>query len=412
MTQRIEIAGIRLRILDPDFGAGGQGKAMLVEPEDLPGTRMVLKELPYKPETEARLKWVCQRNLAQLTAAFAAPIICETTGQGTILHLAPLAEGVPQEDDPARALPHNLQICLEFVCLLLLLEENGLSHGDISPNNVFIAPDGRVSLIDFDGCLAYDPDVPPPDTIGTRPMLAPEQRDGTRQAPTRESGYYQAGMMLSMIIRQHYPTDGMPSEPNAVDQILCHGGWPEHLRPLDPGEDPIDILGGELIALFDRAFSLNPTDRPNYDEWRRALIRALHNCWIHDCGAAFVADATTTTACPDCGASIQIPSGKKQLKIQLLPTGGRFGVEIKDQTPIILGRSTMTGLPPTVSGRHLEILPFKGKLFLRHVGSNPTLIQQGGQWYQLQETWLDEPGPNAPIELQLADQRLNIVSGS
>lgn len=194
-------------------------------------------------------------------------------------------------------------------------------------------------------------------------------------------------------------------------RFCVRGGWPEHLRPLDPDEAPIDVLGDELIALFDRAFSLNPADRPNYDEWRRALMRALHNCWIHDCGAAFVADATTT-ACPECGVSIRIPNGKKELKIQLLPTGARFGVVIKDQNPIILGRSTMTGLPPTVSGRHLEILPFKGKLFLRHVGTNPTLIQQGGQWYQLQEIWIDEPGPNVPIELQLADQRLNIVGGS
>jgi len=411
MTQRIDIAGIRTRVIDPQFGAGGQGQAMLVELEDQPGTRMVIKELPANSATLARLKWLCQQNLSQLTAAFAAPIVCEDTGNGAILHLAPLADGVAQDEDIGRALPHNLQICLELVCLLQLLEENGLAHGDLAPSNLFIGADGSVSLIDFDGFLPFDLQVPPPDTIGQRPMLAPEQRNGSHPAPTRESCYYQAAMMMSMVARGHYVTDGMPSEPAAVDQVLCNGGWPEHIRPLDPGEPPVVVLGDELVALFDRAFSLNPSDRPNYDEWRRALTRALHNCWVHDCGDAFVADANTL-ACPGCGAAITISKATRELKIQLLPGGPRFGVELKDRTPIVLGRSTMPGLPSTVSSRHLEILPFNGKLLLRHVGSNPTLIEQNGQWYQLNEIWLDQANLKGAVQLQLADQKLALVSGT
>lgn len=411
MTQRIDVAGVRTRVIDPHLGSGGQGKAMLVELEDLPGTRMVLKELPAKPETLARIKWLCDLNLAGLTPAFAAPIVCEDTGKGTILHLAPLADGVAQDEDIGRALPHNLQICLELVCLLQLLEEHGLAHGDLAPSNLFIGADGSVYLIDFDGFLPFDQTVPPPDTIGQRPMLAPEQRDGSHQAPTKESGYYQAAMMLSLICRGHYVTDGLPSEPNAVDHVLCQGGWPEHIRPLDPGEPPVEVLGDELVALFDRAFSLNPADRPNYDEWRRALTRALHNCWIHECGEAFVADPHTS-ACPGCGHAITLPQTSKHLKIQILPNGPKFGVEMKDQVPIVLGRSTMTGLAPTVSGRHLEILPFKGKLLLRHVGTNPTLIQQNGQWYQLKEAWIEETDLAGKIKLQLADQHIRLVSGS
>ena len=408
MTQRIDIAGIRTRVIDPQFGAGGQGQAMLVDLEDLSGTQMVLKILSVKPDTEARLKWLCQKNLSRLSPAFAAPIVCETKGDGNILHLAPLASGVPQDEDPPRALPYNLQICLEFVCLLQLLEENGLSHGDIAPSNLFIAPDGSVGLIDFDGFLSFDPDVPPPDTIGQRPMLAPEQRDGTCQTPTRESGYFQAAIMMSMILTGRYPTDGLPSEPNAVDRMICQGHWPEHDRPVGVDDLPIEALGFELVTLFDRAFSLNPADRPGPDEWRRALTRALHNCWIHDCGVAFVADVTTV-ACPGCTAAISIPKATRQLKLQVLPNGPRYGVDLVDQKLIVLGRTTMPGLPPTVSGRHLEILPFKNKLLLRHVGSNPTLIQRNGQWYQLRETWLHETSLNAPIELQLATTLIRLL---
>jgi serine/threonine protein kinase len=255
MTKRVDIAGIRVRVVNDHLGQGGQGVAQLVELEDWPGTQMVLKKSKCKPGTEARLRWLCQQNLARLSAAFAAPIICETTGQGTILHLAPLAEGVPQDEDPSRALPHNLQICLEFICLLQILEENGLSHGDIAPSNLFIAADGSVHLIDFDGFLAFDQSVPPPDTIGQRPMLAPEQRNGSHETPTRESGYFQAAMMMSMILTGHYPTDGLASEPAAVDQMIGQGHWVEHDRPADPDDLPVEALGAELVALFDRAFS-------------------------------------------------------------------------------------------------------------------------------------------------------------
>ncbi len=193
-----------------------------------------------------------------------------------------------------------------------------------------------------------------------------------------------------------------------MDKLICQGHWPEHDRIPDPDDLPIKALGAELVALFDRAFSLDPTDRPSLDEWRRALTKAAHNCWIHDCGEAFVSEPSTN-ACPGCGVSVAIPQSTRQLKIQVLPNGPRYGVEIKDRTPILLGRTTMPGLPSTVSGRHLEILPFQGKLLLRHVGSNPTLIEQAGQWFQLYECWIDATDiAIAPISVVLADTPINI----
>ena len=408
MTQKINLAGLELQVLDPNLGAGGQGKAQLVAPASDPATKLVLKELPIGPDTEARVRWLCDQNFTALTPAIAAPIVSELTGHGTILHLASLAPGDAQDEAAPRALPHNLQICLEFVCLIQRLEEAGIVHGDIAPSNIFIADDGAVSLIDFDGFLALDPSVPPPDTIGQRPMLAPEQRNGSAQRPTVESGYFQMAMLMSMILTGHYPTEGLPSEPAAVDQLLSQGHWPEHDRTPDPDDLPINALGSELVTLFDQAFSLDPSARPNPDTWRRALTRALHNCWVHDCGQAFVA-AATTTQCPGCGAAVKIPNATKELKIQILPNGPRYGVEIKNRTPIILGRATMPGLPPTVSGRHLEILPYQGRLLLRHVGSNPTLIQQNSRWYRISELWLDRVGQSDMIQLMLAESEITLT---
>lgn len=405
MTQRINVDGICARVVNANLGVGGQGVAKLVELDDQLGTQMVLKELPYSKAAAERVEWACRRNFSSLSAAIAAPIVAETGGSGPILHLAPLAVGAPQDEDIPRPFPHNLQICLELACLLQSLEENGIVHGDIAPSNVLIAADGAVQLIDFDGFLSLDPNVPAPDTIGQRPMLAPEQRNGTHQTPTVESGYFQAAMLMSMILTGHFPTDGMPSEPAAVDRVLCQGGWPEHDRTPDPDDLPIEALGPEIVALFDRAFSLTPTDRPGPDEWRRVLTDALHNCWIHDCGQAFVA-RKGTNQCPGCRANLQVPSAARQLRIQVLPNGARYGVELKDGATIVLGRSTMPGLPPTVSGRQLEILPHKNKLLLRHVGRNPTLVQKDGLWYKLNSIWL--PEQSGPIEVKLGDVHLSL----
>lgn len=411
MTKRIDVSGVPVVVDGTPLGRGGQGEVHLAHLKDAPDEKLVLKKLRSSSSALARTQYLCQRNLASVSPAFAAPIVCEDKGKGEILQLMPFAEGVDIEDDVPRSLPQNLEICLEFVSLIQLLEENGIFHGDIAPSNIRIAPDGRVSIIDFDGFLTNDPGVPPPDTIGQRPMLAPEQRNKTCERPTRESGLFALGVFLSMVPTGHYPTEGLAEEPADVDHFMSQGHWPEHDRIPAPEDLPIAALGQELIDLFDRAFSLDPMARPGPDEWRRALIRALQNCWVHDCGQAFVVDVATKT-CPGCGAAVTIPRAKGQLKIQLLPNGPRYGVELKDRIPIILGRNTMPGLSHAVSGRHLEILPFQGKLLVRHVGRHPTLIQQNGQWYRLQEVWLDQATLSAPVELRLADQHLTLVSGA
>lgn len=409
MTRRINIDGLKVEVTQKDLGAGGQGQVHLAHPAAAPDLKLALKEMPFTSTSWERSKYLCGLKLAELSPAFAAPVFCQNNGDGKILHLAPLAEGLSQEDDPVRSFPENLSICLEFVSLMQILEENGISHGDIAPSNVLIAPDGSVSLIDFDGFLATDPSVPLPDTIGQRPMLAPEQRNGNHQAPTRESGYFQIAMLMSMILTSHYPTDGLSSEPAAVDCYLCQGRWPEHDRPVAPDDLPIEALGSNLVALFDRAFSLDVAQRPNPDEWRRALLHALNNCWVHDCGQAFVA-GNNTSSCPGCSAPVQMPRQERKLRFEILPSGAKYSSEIKDNQPLVIGRETMPALPQTVSGRHLEIWPLKEKLLLRHRGSNPTLIQNDRRWYQLQSTWVDVPTTGNPLILQLAETQMEVSS--
>ncbi len=66
----------------------------------------------------------------------------------------------------------------------------------------------------------------------------------------------------------------------------------------------------------------------------------------------------------------------------------RYGVDLVDHQPILLGRDTIPNLPNTVSGCQLELTPFEGKLLLRHLDSNSTLIQKDATWYSLNEYWM------------------------
>jgi len=89
-----------------------------------------------------------------------------------------------------------------------------------------------------------------------------------------------------------------------------------------------------------------------------------------------------------CGNLVTIPITVRKLKIQLLPTGPRYGVDLVDHQPILLGRDTTPNLPNTVSGCQLELTPFEGKLLLRHLDGNPALIQKDATWYSLNEYWM------------------------
>ncbi len=207
---------------------------------------------------------------------------------------------------------------------------------------------------------------------------------------------------LTIFQTGHFVTDGLANDPAEVDDYMSRGYWPEKDRTSSPDDLPIAALGSELRDLFDLAFSLDPSVRPSPDTWRRALTKALHNCWIHDCGQAFVA-APGESTCPGCGQPLTVPSSALVLKITVQDTGVRCSAEIIDRQPIILGRSTIADLPGVVSGRHLEIIPFGDRLLLRHVGRHDTLVQQQGTWYQLQSHWFGRHELSTqPLKIQLA----------
>lgn len=402
MTDYMNIDGIEVEITQKDFGSGNQGKVHLGVLATDPNVPVIVKEMPTLGDAWERTQALCDLHLAGLSSAFAAPIVAETDGGGQVLHISPFALGVSWEDDVDRDFPQCLEMALQFVSLLALLEEHGISHGDIDINNFRIAPDGSISFLDWDGFVSTDSAIPPPNTIGHWRMLAPELRNSTGITPNRETDRFAMAGILTMFLMGYFATDGLTCDPAEVDDYMTRGYWPVKDRQMAFDELPIAVLGQELIDLFDLAFSVDPTVRPSPDTWRLALTRALHNCWIDDCGQAFVAEPGTME-CPGCGKSITVPSSKAVLKIQITESGAHYSVEMIDRQPIILGRATISNMPGAVSGKHLQITPHADRLLLRHVGRHDTLIEYQGSWYRLDQHWVRQSDLiNQQLALKLA----------
>ena len=403
MTEYMNVDGVEVEITQKDFGSGNQGKVHLGVLATDPNIQVAVKEMSFEDDAWERTQAACDLHFSGLSSAFAAPVVAEIGGDGQIVHVSPFALGVSWEDDVDRDFPQCLEMALQFVCLLALLEEHGFSHGDIDINNFRIAPDGSINFLDWDGFASTDPAIPPPNTIGHWRMLAPELRNSTGITPNRETDRFAMAGVLTMFLMGYFATDGLTNDPADVDDYMTRGYWPVKDRHMAPDELPIAVLGQELIDLFDLAFSLDPMVRPSPDTWRLALTHALHNCWIDDCGQAFVAEPGKMQ-CPGCGKSIIVPSSKAVLKIQLTESGARYSVEIVDRQPIILGRATIPNMSAAVSGKHLQITPHADRLLLRHVGRHDTLIEYQGSWYRLDQHWMRQSDlVSQPLSLKFAN---------
>ena len=405
MANTYDVDGIIVNPINPMFGHGGQGCVEQVALHSDPKIGLAFKRMAATPDLQTRTKQLVEFCLPLLSPYLAAPIAFNVEGT-EVVHVAPLAFGHDLENDN-RTFPENMEINFHLACLFTILEEHGIAHGDIAPSNIIITTDGSVYLIDFDNFSSTNSNVPAPTMAGQPMMLAPEIRID-KQCPTIESDRFAFAVLFNMILLRRHPADGQAQVPSDMDLVMASGVWPERNRIAEPDDIPIEALGEPLCRLFDAAFLLEPTQRPTADEWRRALHEALHQLVIHDCGNAFV-QSHTQTHCPWCQVSIEAAAAfTLPLKVTVPDTGARYSMALQDGKTIVLGRSNLGG-HASVSGRHLELTPIGRKIYLRHIGRHPTAILKDGQWYNLQESWLDiSDFATAPIPLRLANLDIDI----
>lgn len=248
------------------------------------------------------------------------------------------------------------QICVNLARGVKKMHQMGLSHSDLSYNNVLVDPTtGSACMIDLDGLVV--PGLFPAEVIGTADFIAPEvlaskhlsKSDPNRKLPNRLTDLHALACLVYMYLLHRHPLKGgkVHDLDTEKDDLLSMGEkalFIEHPtetenRPklnqlskwdvywADVNKLPYSITGPYLKALFDQAFIQglhNPGQRPPAEMWEQALLKTtdlIQPCYNPACEQKwYVFDNTFTPKCPFCGTTHQGTLPVLDLYHQFKPT--------------------------------------------------------------------------------------------
>lgn len=230
-----------------------------------------------------------------------------------------------------------IQVCVNLCRGVKKMHQMGLSHSDLSYNNVLIDPTtGAACMIDLDGLVV--PGLFPAEVIGTADFIAPEvlatkhlnKSDPNRKLPNRLTDLHALACLIYMYLLHRHPLKGgkVHDLDTEKDDLLSMGEkalfiehptdksnrpkmnqvskWDQYWSNID--KLPYSITGPYLKELFDEAFLKglhNPNERPNADMWEQALLKTtdlMQPCSNSACEQKwYVFDNTTSPTCPFCG---------------------------------------------------------------------------------------------------------------
>ncbi|KZE32678.1 bifunctional protein-serine/threonine kinase/phosphatase [Crenobacter luteus] len=159
----------------------------------------------------------------------------------------------------AWSVPQALGLTGKLLKSLAWLHGEGVAHGDIKPDNLHLADDGALRLLDF-GAARVAGLVEPARAAGTPSFMAPELFDG---APVSEaSDVYAAGVTVYWLLTGHYP----------------YGELEAFQRPPDAKPVPPSRYRPDIPAWFEaqilKAVARDATARyPSAAAWLAALAR-------------------------------------------------------------------------------------------------------------------------------------------
>jgi formylglycine-generating enzyme required for sulfatase activity len=160
---------------------------------------------------------------------------------------------------------NRLEIACSIARALEHIHSLNIIHRDIKPDNVNIAPDGRVKLMDFGIAKSDSLNVTRPGfTLGTPAYMAPEQVRG--QLPTPKVDIYAFGLLIYELFTGVRPVDGK----NVVEIFQKILQEPIDFTPLEQaGVDPA------LVDLVRRMLSKDPAGRPQGMTEVREVLESL-----------------------------------------------------------------------------------------------------------------------------------------
>ena len=116
---------------------------------------------------------------------------------------------------PAQIARIGIQLCN----ILEHIHRRGIIHRDVKPQNVILAPDGRVFLIDFDISRRYNEGgAHDTEYLGTRDTAAPEQF-GYGQTDVR-TDLYALGVVLLYLATGRYEISALPAVPRPLRGVV------------------------------------------------------------------------------------------------------------------------------------------------------------------------------------------------
>lgn len=233
------------------------------------------------------------------------------------------------------------QICVNLSRGVKKMHQMGLSHSDLSYNNVLVDPQtGSACMIDLDGLVV--PGLFPAEVIGTADFIAPEvlstkhlnKNDPNRKLPNRLTDLHALACLIYMYLLHRHPLKGgkVHDLDTEKDDLLSMGEkalFIEHPTDLnnrpklnqiskwdlywaDVTKLPYTITGPYLKELFDLTFIKGlhtPTERPTADMWEQALLKTtdlMQPCSNITCDQKwYVFDNSNSPKCPFCGTKHQ-----------------------------------------------------------------------------------------------------------
>lgn len=386
-VKSMTFCGQAFDIVGNSIGQGGQGTVHKAKSTVNSQQLAIIKEMPSSADNHARIAHLIDNRLGYAIPGLSVPLaLADKNRRQKLWYLAPFGKGVAVDEDKPRGFNQLLEIAILLAAVWQRLEAEQMAHGDIAPSNILIADNGDIQVIDIDNFATAEVKVPTPQMIGQHAMIAPELRQSRNHSgaahPNIKSDRFAWGILFNILLLGRHPVDGLLGNhpvPADFDALMMSGNWPENQRPIQSGETPKNILGSALINHFQLAFSTQPDVRPDAESWRTTLIDSLLHSHSHHCGGAFVMDQALAN-CPWCGEKI---SKRHQTNLALVftnrQTGKKVHIAIAESTFVYLGRKTLPDASSYISSKHIRVYHQGTKLYLKHVGSNPTIIQFPGE---------------------------------
>ncbi|MFG1605441.1 protein kinase [Actinoplanes sp. NPDC049265] len=316
-----DLVNNRYRLLDR-IGAGGMGRVFLAT-DELLGRTVAIKEIA--PGSAAVLRE------ARAAARLDHPGVVRVYD---VLH-APDRCWIVMEHVPSRSLHQAAPVAhreaarigLGVLDALRAAHAAGVLHGDVKPQNVLLADDGRVVLTDF-GQATVDNTGPDP-AVGSPQYLAPERVRGEPSGPATD--------LWSLGVTLHAAVEGR--SPFARDTAI--GAL--HAVLTGPPDPP--ARRGPLTPVIERLLVSDPAARLTADQLE-PLLRRIASRPMGFVPMPTGAAPAPTAVFPASTSALLAPTG-----VLSRPTGARRGLARSTKVGVALAAVLLAGTAGTALAR-------------------------------------------------------------